>query len=77
MRIDEKLQFILRFGQLGQKEFLKVDFRRIFARIKPIKTEVMKNLVNTPTAESMKSNYFSNFKDCKRIQWSNHRNYGY
>jgi len=41
------------------------------------KTNVMKANSNIFSADSSRNAYFTNFKDCKRIQWSNHRNYGY
>ncbi len=37
----------------------------------------MKANSNIFSTDSSRSAYFANFKDSKRIQWSNHRNYGY
>ena len=70
-------QFIPQIRQLSQKEFQERQLCWIFAHVKTNKSNVMKAILNNQGADSIRNNYFSNFKDCKRIQWSNHRNYGY
>jgi len=55
--------------------FLKLSRLYIY---KPFKTIIMKPFLTTPTeSESRKYMIFSNFRNTKRIRWSEYRHFGH